>query len=336
MDPIRVVDDLTRLREGEKRKFREVEVAGMRFTGPILELQEGNGGKARTIPLGEDDGLNVAAEWLGYPGAGLTKLPMGLRSDILEFLRGEIEDKRATLEVDGGRLVGIWNPDKPMIPRDRVAEVIQAVMPGDAEVVRLDIAGGSFDVDIATNAVAVEPRVGDVTRGGLRVYSHVQPARGHKQQPRASTFFERLMCTNGMTRIEPVGQVSLRSTNADEIIEEMERVCQRIWGEVVPARLEQYTHLVEIEYPDDDDHIAQVIHRWCRENGIGEKIESKAIERIPALTDRTAYDIVNMINELQHEDGVRGTQHERLQEFGGNMAVEIGAPRCGKCMKRLD
>lgn len=321
------VRDLSRS-VGDVDRFSRVPVGDLTLDGRILTIRsEGN----RQLFL-DDESLDRVGGLFDIPSGYLPKLPAPLIQANLQYWFSRHEDSNIILETSvDGRVLNAF-PDKDLIPRRRVFEVVERVMPEDSMVHRLNLFNGSCEIDVATSSLSVEPRVGDITEGGLRFVSYVAP-RGTNKHPRVSVYMHRLACTNGMTHTTEIGNVYLRGNTVDDIIEEMETVARRLLSDVVPERLEQFATLDHVRVPNP----AQFVHRVARQHRITNSLEVRMMERLPELGENpTMYDLVNFMNSFQHEDGVRRVQILRLQELAGVVAAEQGAHRCPQCQTLLD
>lgn len=324
------VSALSRVLEQEPMRYVRTSISDMRIVGRTLAIANG---EERILHL-DDEGIDRLGSVFNIPRGYLPKLPPSLIEANLRYWFGEHSESTLLLELDteGRSLIDVYPGDRDFIPRSRVIEVVQRVMPSDSRVHRLNFSGGRCDIDVATAELTVEPRVGDITQGGLRFAAHVSP-RGTNLHPRVSVYMHRLACTNGMTHTIEAGNVYLRGNTVDDIIEEMELAARRLLQDVVPQRLEQFASLdhVRVQNP------AQFLHRLAREHRITNSIEVRMLERLPELGDSpTAYDLVNFMNAFQHEDGVRPVQVLRLQELAGVVAAEQAAHRCPQCQSPLE
>jgi hypothetical protein len=312
------------------RKYTTATIGDVRVAIPTHAITITNGKDTELVLDGS--ALESLATFVHSPPADyLQSIPGDLAQRIITHHLREAKESEAIFESDGKHLVGVYRAEAMLIDRRRVAEVIERVMGPDARVVRYGLARGSLSADIVTYERTVEPRPGDVTLGGVRFYSHVSPARGKHQQPRVMYYAERLVCSNGQTREESVGQITLKGKTVDEIIEEMETAARRLLDHTVPQRLKQFGELVERPATNPE----RLVHRLAHENQIGQQIEDRIVEAIPTIEENTYYDVINLVTSFQNENKVRPTQIEKLRAVGGTILGEEPSDRCRSCLHIL-
>lgn len=284
----------------------------------------------REVRVSEDEGLDALSKFLDIPRGFLKRLDSGLIQANVQFFIDQGGESPALFEVKQDSLSGAFPGDEGFLPREQVSEALLRTFPADADVVALNLDNGFFSVDVTMGDRNTEPRQGDVIEGGLRWVTHIAPKSKHQHRPYVSEFYNRLVCSNGMTRTEESGAIRLRGKTVDEIIEEMEQISRTILDENTEERLHQFNHLTEVTV----DNVEQFVHRIARQNGLSARLESRIIDDLPALEERTAYDVMNLITSYQHE-GVSRSSFSSLQEVGGYMATSMTERRCASCAAPL-
>jgi hypothetical protein len=288
----------------------------------------------------DEPGVNLFGRYYRIPNKFLPRLDPDVRNKVLQFFMGKAPEEDLMIQMEEDQFLrGVYRGDMPIIPKARVVEVLQRVFEPNDPVRRFEDDPTRLDVDVLSGELTANPhrKKGDVVRGGLRVVTHVAPWSGHGSlNPQISTLLERLECTNGNTKAEPTGTISLRGKNVDDIIEEMEQAAQEILGEIVPKRLTQFVSLSHEEVANPE----QLLRQWGREHRIADSMLLKMIQRIPTLEQPvTRYDLLNLATSFQHEDiaggPVRPTQFLRLQELGGSVAADQEI-RCKSCGRTVD
>jgi hypothetical protein len=271
-------------------------------------------------------GLKKFSTFLGIPKAFLPKLNSHLQTEVVNYF----------FEKDAGAeaLIGYGNDyafkaaypgNTTILPNELVVDAIQKTFKPDDHIRSIDMTDG-LKVSIITEELNAEPRVNDITNGGLRIEAVVGEA------PKISTYLERLVCSNGMVVPSYNSTMSLRGRTVDEIIQEMEYLANSVLASEVDQALNNWSHMTEIEVAN----ATQLIHRFCREYGIGSRMESKIIDRIDELEGNTYYDIINLITSMQHEIGVSDAMRQSLQLTGGMLVSTNGGHRCSTCNHPLD
>lgn len=277
----------------------------------------------------DDHSLEVLGKFLGIPGAYLKKSPNPLRETNVNYWLDQLDESEALFETSNDSLVGVYKADQEIVPRSRLVGIVQNVMQPTDTIRSFNVEDGWFLCDVTTTQHVAEPRVGDVTEGGLRFKASMLP-KSTLGSPYVASFLCRLACTNGMTHTEEFGKVRLKGKTVDQIIEEMEEAAQTLLSDVVPQRLEQWGHLTEVNVNAPE----QFVHRLAREWGLSRRLESDIIEEVPELTERSAYDLVNLITGRQHGVSSERIRH-RLQELGGSVIARQDDHRCTQCYSLL-
>ena len=282
------------------------------------------------IPV-TDDSMGHLTKHLGIPATYIKKLPQDLRDANLQYWIGRDSNSPIAWEIEApnNTLVGVYKADHPILLRSEVVKMAANVM-APTDIVRgISIQNGVTVLDVSTPTLAIEPRVGDFTEGGVRFKVPIAP-QDSTAKPSVSSYMVRLDCLNGMTHQEEWGRIRIKGLTVTEVIEEMEIAAQALLSDLVPTRLEQFAGLTE-EEPDNPE---QYIHRLSREYGLPEKMETSMINRVPELEHRTAYDLVNLMSGFQHE--VSDSLRNKLQNMAGSVAVHAGERRCQTCFSLLE
>lgn len=275
----------------------------------------------------EEDGLRSFAKLLSIPSTFIEKLPLSLSQEVLNYFMNQNDDSPVILQHDGSSLEQAFDGRIDAIPPQDFVGVVGDVMDPDDRVSKWYFENGKLQVDVITDELAVEPRPGDVTKGGVRFIGHTSP---RNQAPYVGTFMERLVCSNGMVVEEEDSVVSLRGRTVADLLSEMELAAQRILGGV-DHRLQQWGELTEVTVENPE----QMVHRLATENGVSTKIESRVMDRVPELEHNTMYDVVNLMTQMQNEEGVSERQVENLQLLGGRTVATGGDHRCPECLHHL-
>ena len=277
----------------------------------------------------DEPALKTFGKFIEFPGTALTKLNTQLRKDVVSWLIDQNEGTKACFEHENGKLHAVYHSSEHIVPRTEYIGVVEDVFPGEAEVRYLDYGRGKVVVDVSTGSITTEPRVGDITEGGLRVTGYVEP---RDYQPTVETYFHRLWCANGATNMEKGSLIKVRGVSVEELVQKMKDEANRILEEIVPTRVNQFGHLVEVDVP----HPEQFVMRYAHEVGLGARVRDRIIETIPKLPDneRTMYDIANHITAMQHEEGITPRQVMLLQELGGRIVADEHH-RCSTCHQTI-
>ena len=315
------VKDLTTLVENNAPKYTHSSLSNLEFSPGSLKIK----GTDIDMLLGEQ-GLKKFSTFLGIPKAFLPKLNNHLQTEVVNYFLDKDSANDALISYNADRTFNAAYPGNTTLIRDEliVAAIDRTFNPED-RIRSLDLSTG-LKVSIVTDELNTEPRVNDVTHGGLRIVSNVGEA------PVISTYLERLVCSNGMVVPSVNSTLSLRGRTVDEIIEEMEYLANIVLANEVDAALNSWSHMTELEV----ENAERLIHRFCMEYNLGSRMESKLMERIGELEGNTYYDVINLITSMQHEIGVSHAMHQALQLAGGMLVTTGGGHRCNSCQHPLD
>ena len=310
-----------------------VEQNGSRFIYTNLSNIEFSPGNIKLQGADLDLALDTASlkklsTYLGIPKAFLPKLNDGLQTEIVNYFLNKDADNDVLLRYgNGNNFVNAYDGNAPIIPSEHIASAVEHVFNSEDRVRGLDLTNG-IKVSVVTDQLTTEPRVGDVTEGGLRITANIG------EVPVISTYLERLVCSNGMVVPSVTNQISLRGRTLEEIVDEMEFFAQKFLGEngEVEQALNNWSEMATIDVHDP----IQIIRRFCREHNLGSRMERRLIERIDELEGNTYYDIINLITSMQHELNVSAAMRDALQLTGGLILSSEDVRHCNVCNHTLD
>jgi len=267
------------------------------------------------------------ASFLTIPRTFLPKIvSQELQTDIVNHFLEKSPDTEVLLGYSQGNTLREAYPGSTtIIPDGMIVDAIEKTFEPEAKVASLSLDGG-IKASIVTQELNTEPRVNDITNGGLRIDSTIGEA------PKISAFMERLVCSNGMVVPVENASLSLRGRTVPEIILEMESMAQYVLGGPSQEALDNWGHLTGVLVSNP----AQLIHRFAREYEIGSRMEARLLDQIPNLEGDSYYDVVNLITSMQHEEGVSETMRLHLQTVGGRIVNSGGGHRCTSCQHILD
>jgi hypothetical protein len=316
-----LVKNLPEIVESNAPKYTHATYSMLEFEPGSLKIK----GTDTELLLGEK-GTKSLSMFLGIPKAFLPKLNGPLQRDVVNYFLEQSPSTEALISYSKDNLfTNAYAVNSALIRNELIVNAIEKTFDGESRVRSLDFNNG-MQVSIVTDELNTEPRVNDVTHGGLRIVSKIGEA------PTISTYLERLVCSNGMVVPSINSTLSLRGRTVDEIITEMEYLAQTVLASEVDDALNNWAHTAEIGVEDP----AMLIHRFCREHGLGSRMESKLLERIDELEGNTYYDIINLLTSMQHEIGVSEAMRNALQLAGGLILNNAGGHRCNTCQSPLD
>lgn len=314
------VKDLATIVEAQAPKYIHSTLSNFEFKPGSLKIN----GTDLDLMLGEK-GLKKFSSFLGIPKAFLPKLNADLQVDVVNYFLEQNSTTEALISYGSDAMFKAAYPGNTPIIRDElIVSAIEKTFNADDKIRALDMEHG-LKVSIITDELNTEPRVNDITNGGLRIESVIGEA------PKVSTYLERLVCSNGMVVPSINSVLSLRGRTVDEIISEMEYLANTVLANEVDEALNSWAHMTEV----DVENPTQLIHRFCREYNLGARMETKLLDRIDELEGNTYYDIINLITSMQHEEGVSQAMRNALQLTGGLLVTSGAGHRCNTCQSPL-
>ncbi len=285
----------------------------------------------------------------GYKYLG--RQTLALQSLIMGHHTQQHADNEAVWYIEGSNIAGIYQPDAKIIPLVAVAERVANVFDPD-DMASVLHSPDQVEINVISNLQTVTVpgipgvldrplegtvdhpsgrKVGDLSAGGVRII--IQP--GHPERaPFVEEFWERLVCTNGMTRRVPGSQIKLRGNTVPEILDEMEGVARQIWGNLENSA-QAILHSASTRVPGaTSDFIRQV----ARERGINAATVLRLQERAASLpVDPSIYDVTQIITALANEEGMSAKSRRDLQMIGGDLTVDTDRMihRCTQCERPL-
>ncbi|QGJ94948.1 hypothetical protein SEA_REDWATTLEHOG_88 [Gordonia phage RedWattleHog] len=334
-------------------------------------------GTDESFPLDEVAERHLG-QYLDVSPVYLKKCPSTLKATNLNYWlhQQDREQGEATLVVGPDGIENIYSPDKTVVAIPRIAEFIHRTFNGEDEIVNLISEPGTFHADIMVNSSRIEvpgnglgdrpdetgritqfgagidpldtpeereqklaqaraTQVFDITHGGVRIIADP----GKSKAPVVERYFNRLICTNGMTMPVPDHSITVRGKTVDEVIQSMEEAAEFLLGSMDDA-LEEYKALSEVIVPGNP---LLFIQQLGREQGLPDRIIQQAMDYAGGAgfgrTDRdvTSFDVMQIFTGLANRSGVRYSTQRRLQNTAG-LFVHRGDDllhRCTQCERPL-
>lgn len=303
------------------------------------------------IPWG-DRTTQLVAGFLGGPGYKYyTREPLEWQAMVVKHHTDKMADLPATWYFEGDAVAGIYQPDAKIIPLSLVAEQVADVFGPDdlanvlhspdqveinvtSVVKTVTVPGISGVADRPLDGTVDHPsgrRVGDLSAGGVRII--IQPGKPERA-PAVEEFWERLVCTNGMTRRITGSQINLRGRTVPEILTEMNNVMRTIWEGLDESAI-AIRHSAETPVPGAVSDFLRVV---ARERGINAVTTLRLLERAAGLRPNpTVYDVTQVVTEMANDEGLAVRTRRDLQAIGGDLTVDTErmVHRCTQCERPL-
>lgn len=288
----------------------------------------------------DETAQKAICRFLKIPPKYLESCEPEFRTTTLRYWLSRHRDAQATVESVGGELVSMHSPDLMLLPLTEVAGVLTRVFdPSDAvrmwrdeNRLQLDVVSSQQQVEVPNpDRVPGRPEVGDVTNGGVRVLAYPLQSR----PPSVTAYLERLICLNGATSDEKVGQIVLKGRTVPEVIEEMESAARRLMADM-PDYLDRYARTAQLRPPGNPVAFAAQL---AREHNLSRSVLDRALDVLNQVPEHqvSIFDVMNAFTQVATEQGVPYTTITRLQGLGGDLALntERAIARCGACERLL-
>ncbi|HEY6021175.1 MAG TPA: hypothetical protein VIY48_15100 [Candidatus Paceibacterota bacterium] len=324
--------------------------------GDVELLAEGD--SAGVLRVGEerlpwgDRTTQMVASFLGGPGYKyLLREPLAWQRQVIKHHTDKNADTESVWYIEGHSVAGVYHQDDKIIPLVRVAEQVADVFSPD-DYANVLYGTDQVEINVLSNVRTVTVpgipgiesrpldgtveardgrRVGDLSAGGVRVI--IQPGKPERA-PIVEEFWERLVCTNGMTRRVSGSQINLRGRTVEEILTEMNNVMRVIW-EGLDGSAQAILHSAETPIPGA---VSDFLRRVARERGINAATILRLQERAAALpANPTVYDVTQIVTDMANEDGLPVLTRRNLQAIGGDLTVDTErmVHRCTQCEQPL-
>jgi hypothetical protein len=282
------------------------------------------------------ESLMALATWLEVP----TKLVQKLDPDMQQYLLQNLllrQPAEANVVYDHERGIRqILEPSQKLLdPRSLVDAVARVIHP-TAVVSDFWSTPMEFRLDVMApmnfeRGIGGDLQVGDITRGGLRVFRDV----AHNLAPTVAKWMFRLDCTNGMEIEDHSYSISARGGSVDEVMAEFERMADEAFR-AVEGDIKSFYDLrtVKVDNPE------RTLTRIGQEQDLSPRTIVSLVEEVPAILDEngeaTMFDVVNLITNRANDPNLRRRSGvvRKLQQVGGAMVVEH-VERCNYCQSQL-
>ncbi len=297
-----------------------------------------------TIKL-SDKAMQNWLSMLDIPKGFYNRCETDLQAQIVDkFLTDKRNWKLNPIIYDGKSILGFADEGTPMVHLydayqvvgNRLADLSSghelSLRTGKSEYSQdtfVDEYGGVFSW--STDALVEEPKVGDVTEGGVRLILNDWLSF----EPQLNHYANRLICANGMTHpythafdinyVTDNDVISAIGDAADQVLESVQ-------DDLLKPFINTYHHNV------DDPMVAA--RSIIRDRGMGQRLGNRFLENVERMVQRedgpfTMYDLINAMTVVQNEDNIRWSDRAHLQAWGGEEAIEQ-SDRCRTCHHLLN
>lgn len=277
--------------------------------------------------------------------------PLDWQRSVVKHHVDQNKDKPSVWYLEGSQLAGVYSPDSKIIPLVDVAEQVADVFdPNDwvnvlyspdqveinvtSNLRTVTVPGIPGVVDRPLEGTVDHPdgrKVGDLSAGGVRI--KIQPGRPERA-PEVEEFWERLVCTNGMTRTVPGSLIKLRGHTVEEILAEMNGVMRQIW-DGLDGSAQAIQHSAQTQVPGA---VSDFIRQVARERNVNASTILRLQERATTLQPNpSVYDVTQIITAMANDEGLPVLTRRSLQAIGGDnlLDTERMVHRCTQCERPL-
>lgn len=282
-----------------------------------------------------DDSVKLVAGWANVPKSFLDRQGPRTQEAILNMVLAENHQTALIRLGQRDGILSVLSPDQIPFTPNLVVDVASTVLGEDAPIVSTHYDTGQFYLDVvATPSVMPDlgdPRVGDITKGGLRFNLDIS----RNLAPTVNPYYYRLWCTNGCSSIHEDTKIDARGLSVDEVLADLEVKARLAFGAVeaeVAAMYELRNTIV--------DNPERTINRMARDFDLSDRVRSDLVNAIPALVDTVGevsmFDLIQTATHMANAPGIntRGGRL-KLENFGGAV-ISSHVERCVACASKLN
>lgn len=291
----------------------------------------------KEVPV-TDEGTQAFASYLDIPSKFFQRLNEELQEHLLTVLLAQYDNSSACavmLDDNGVRMVR--DPALKFIDPRHLVERVSNVIDPKAIVVESFLTSDEFRFDTMVpegfkKGIGGDKKVGDITRGGVRVGHDIK----HNLAPFVQPWMFRLACTNGVETFWSGLKVEARHNSVDAVLEEFEAMAEEAFSRVEDDIKAYYDlRTVKVDEPE------RTLLRIATEEKLPDRSTMALAKRVPAYLEEddeaTMFMLANLITNAANDPAIRYKNgvRRRLEQIGGNI-VRDHAERCVTCQSKLN
>jgi len=309
-----------------------------------------------TITFGEhevpatDAGVAVLSKFFQVPHKFLERIEPDERQFIMERRIERSEERDLTINYRDNGILDVLKPTQGRVPAEAIVETALKVMPEDSLVVQAwsepdefrmdvivpdyltDFIGGDKNATVENYLNSGKPKVGDLTKGGLRFGQN----RKQNLSPWVQTLLWRLACTNGMEIPNSGLKIDARGDSVEEVLQMLE-ASARIGYDMIGAEIESF-YAMRDERIDKD--VTGVLRRVAQDSGLPDRtvgnLEDHLASIAPAGDEPSMFDLINTITNLANHESLANRRAPRRQlQMAGGSIIGSHTERCNLCHRSL-
>lgn len=302
---------------------------------PFLQIGQ------RQVPATKD-GITALAGRLDVPTKFLTdRCPDDLTETILNrMLATSAAADVHSIRLNDNGILDIRSQASRYIDPRRIVDIAGRVIAPDAPVLDFwNEPSREFRLDVMVpmdfdRGIGGDRQVGDLTHGGLRFTQNLKQGTQF-YAPSVDLLMYRLICTNGMERVDTHNSPEARGNTVEEILAEFESIADRMF--------QRAEHEIEAFYAMRQERVEnpeQALVRLGNEQGLPDRMVYNLIARVPEITgddgSATMFDLTNLITNAANDPAVRRAGSRRILERVGGTLITEHASRCNHCQSKLN
>ena len=305
----------------DRINFRDQEIQSVKVKN--IELTQIN--NQRTVIINdiraEGPALRATCDYLNVPEKFILRAPLDLAQDVIRRMLKVVQDQNE-LVFKGKEILKSRHKDSPFQRATPVFEhIFKESLPG-VETVQFADRGASFDSRFIVESLKAEPKIGDITKGGMRMlYSEFMDP-----PPLIEAYTERLFCLNGMTHMDVKQQRTYKGVEQlKTLLNTTAKEIQDCFNNQIGPNLKK---AAEMEVDG-----TQAIRRIFKQNRLNPKHLDAVLSAYMIENDKTAYGVLQAFTRAAAKMGYNARQ--QLQGVGGTTLQEVATAHCPTCFATL-
>jgi hypothetical protein len=286
------------------------------------------------VILGKDEydlektGRSVIERYVGLSEKFKKSVSVEFRDQLLNKIFQSKSDEDATLVFNGNELVNFTKGTRQLVPLNEIFETVNELIP-DGEVSLFKTDGLFTEFAVTTDTIQGNPTYStkDVTKGGIYLKAECYG------RPRVTVvpILHRMVCSNQMSQEQKNSALKVSGTNYAEILPGLSDNIREYMDMLIPGLLNRWLGLADY-HPENPQRFATYLMKGAK---LGDKNMKKVTDNLWFLNKPSAYEIINVITELQHN--VSDYQRDAIWRLGARALTLADSEliACDSCKVKL-
>lgn len=276
------------------------------------------------------------AKYFDIPPKFFLRIDPEQRQWLLTSQIERADDELSVFWNDSRGLAEVRKAGEIRVRPHRLVERALVTFPAESPIVNHWFTADELRVDVIfppedERATGGDARVGDITRGGVRIGQD----RKNNLAPWVQPYLYRLICTNGMEVPDSGLKINAQGATELEIEAMFEAEVSRAADRLV-SDIEAFYALREERIGNDP---TGALRRMALEQRLPARTVGNLEDLVPSLADpanASVFDLVNLITNQANNPEIdrRSSTYRNLQRAGGGIVADH-AERCSACHSRL-